>query len=72
VNNEGCDMKDLRHYDVDTVSALFAGVFCAAIFNPFDRAMFLASCHQSPVFLWVNFTTLITIKIKRSANFLQI
>lgn len=49
-------MRELPNYDVDTVSALFAGVSCAALFNPFDRAMFLASCHKTPVFLWVNFT----------------
>ncbi len=49
-------MKVILNYDVDTVSAFFAGITCAALFNPFDRAMFLASNNKSPVFIWANFT----------------
>lgn len=49
-------MKSLPNYDIDTVSALFAGIVCAGLFNPFDRAMFLASNNKTPIFLRTNFT----------------
>lgn len=44
-----------QQFNVDFVSGLTAGVTCAGLFNPWDRALYLSVTKQRPFLLWENF-----------------
>ena len=56
-NNIGLALRIYRQLTVDTTSALFSSILCSALFNPWDRALYLSVKYQGSFLSMANFVS---------------
>ena len=54
-NSENKKLSITQKFNIDVASGLFSGVFCAGLFNPWDRALYLSVRDRKPFLSRENF-----------------